>query len=236
MTYAGRLEPQTLDAETMAVGQRWRRNRTPGTCSRRPEPSFVYSSQSNWYPRPSANHYATARLRITVPANFACVASGERDPESPVLVTAKDSSRRKVYVFNAAQPLRYLAFVVSRFVHGATIATDLLKVSVEANPGHAKRGRDVADRAVEIAQFYQSLLDDSPYPSFTVALVESDLPGGHSPGYFAVLNEPPSSGLPSPRETTPRHSTTILTSFSRTSWPTSGGARRSAGATTTNSG
>jgi len=26
--------------------------------------------------------------------------------------------------------------------------------------------------------------------SFTLALVESDLPGGHSPGYFAVLNQP----------------------------------------------
>ena len=24
----------------------------------------------------------------------------------------------------------------------------------------------------------------------TIALVESELPGGHSPGYFAVLNEP----------------------------------------------
>jgi hypothetical protein len=68
----------------------------------------------------------------------------------------------------------------------------LLRVSVEANPGHTKRGRDVADRAVEIAHFYQSLLDDAPYPTFTVALVEGDLPGGHSPGYFAVLNEPPS--------------------------------------------
>ena len=40
------------------------------------------------------------------------------------------------------------------------------------------------------------LLGDSPYPSFTVAVVENDLPGGHSPGYFAALNQPlPSSNL-----------------------------------------
>src|SRR5204863_9583872 len=110
--------------------------------------------------------------------------------ESPVLVTAKDSSKRKAYVFNAMQPIRYLAFVVSRFATAQTIATDGLTVSVEVNPGHVRHAREIAGRAVEIAQFYQSLLGDSPYPSFTVALVEADRPGGHSPGYFAVLNEP----------------------------------------------
>jgi hypothetical protein len=82
---------------------------------------------------------------------------------------------------------------VSRFATVQTIATDLLKVSVEANPGHVRRGREVAERAVEIAQFYQSILGEYPYPTFTVALVEGDLPGGHSPGYFAVLHEPLSS-------------------------------------------
>ena len=198
VTYAGRLEPQTLDVETMAAGQGAPQQPSPDTQDflSKPEPSFVYSNQSNWYPRPAANHHATARLRITVPANLACVASGQLDPDSPALVTASDSSRRKVYVFNAMQPLRYLAFVVSRFDSIRNIATGSLKVSVEANPGHAKRGRDLADRAVEIAKFYHSLLDDSPYPTFTVALVESDLPGGHSPGYFAVLNEPPTPAPP----------------------------------------
>ena len=44
--------------------------------------------------------------------------------------------------------------------------------------------------------FYESIIGDSPYSSFTVALIESDLPGGHSPGYFAALNQQlPSSGL-----------------------------------------
>ena len=31
---------------------------------------------------------------------------------------------------------------------------------------------------------------DAPYESFTLALTESDLPGGHSPAYFAMLNQP----------------------------------------------
>ena len=31
---------------------------------------------------------------------------------------------------------------------------------------------------------------DAPYDSFTLAVTESDLPGGHSPAYFAMLNQP----------------------------------------------
>jgi hypothetical protein len=191
VTYAGRLEPQAFDAESVGVGQARGSQLDAGDIADRPEPSFVYSNQSNWYPHPSANHFATASLRITIPANLTCVASGERDAGSPVLVTAKDSSREKRYLFNAVQPLRYLAFVISRFATARDIATEHLRVSVEATPGHTRHGREVGDRAVDIARFYHSLLDDSPYASLTVALTESDLPGGHSPAYFAVVNEPP---------------------------------------------
>jgi hypothetical protein len=190
VTYSGRLDPQPADAESAGAGQGGGPPLDGGDPLEQPEPSFVYSNQSNWYPRPAANHFATARLRITVPANLSCVASGEPDAASPSPGTANDSSRRKTYVFNAEQPVRYLAFVVSRFVTARNIATEHLNVSVEANPRQARRAREVAERAVDIARFYRSLLDDSPYPRFTVALVENDLPGGHSPAYFAVVNTP----------------------------------------------
>jgi len=45
-------------------------------------------------------------------------------------------------------------------------------------------------------RFYAGLVGEVPYSSMTVALVENELPGGHSPGYFAVLNNPvPASRL-----------------------------------------
>ena len=40
-------------------------------------------------------------------------------------------------------------------------------------------------------KFYAGLLDDIPYQSFTLAVVERNLPGGHSPPYFAALSQPP---------------------------------------------
>ena len=220
IAYAGRLEPQTPDREALALDQnRPAADEIPLFAA---EASYLYSSRSFWYPQAPVSDYATARIRISVPPAIDCVASGELEPGFPTLVTPQGASQpRKLYIFSATQPLRYLAFVMSRFARAetATIAFPTktnggaagpeaegirvvgstyrsMNLSVEANPRQMQRGRDLAERAADIALFYESLVGDSPYSSFTVALIESDLPGGHSPGYFAALNQPlPSSPL-----------------------------------------
>jgi aminopeptidase N len=65
-----------------------------------------------------------------------------------------------------------------------------MTLGLEANPRQQARMRDLGGRAAKMLQFYASLLGDFPYQSFTLALVESQIPGGHSPPYFAVLNQP----------------------------------------------
>jgi hypothetical protein len=201
--YAGRLEPQSADREAIALldpDQGRATDDQPMMLAA--EPSFLYSSRSYWYPQATVSDYATARIRISVPPAVDCVASGELESGFPAMLAAKDPAQnRKIYVFTAAKPLRYLAFIMSRFARAETSTIGFesggtLNLSVEANPRQVQRGREVAERAAEIALFYQSIIGDSPYSSFTVALVESDLPGGHSPGYFAMLNQPlPSSPL-----------------------------------------
>jgi len=203
ITYAGRLEPQTADREAIALldpGQGRATDDQPLMIAA--EPSWLYSSRSFWYPQAAVSDYATARIRISVPPAVDCVASGELEAGFPAILAAKDPAQnRKIYVFTAAKPLRYLAFILSRFARAETSTIGFesggtLNLSVEANPRQVQRGREVAERAAEIALFYQSIIGDSPYSSFAVALVESDLPGGHSPGYFAMLNQPlPSSPL-----------------------------------------
>lgn len=218
ITYSGRLSPQTPDRETIAPAQGGRQNQDEVPMMLAAEPSFLYSSRSYWYPQATVSDYATARIQISVPSAMECVASGELEPGFPGLIVGKDPTQnRKVYVFSAAQPIRYLAFIVSRFTRAETatlafgaarpetvvtgvplsgIAHRTLNVSIEANPRQVQRGHDLSERTADIAMFYESIIGDSPYSSFTVALVESDLPGGHSPGYFAALNQPiPSSQL-----------------------------------------
>ena len=77
---------------------------------------------------------------------------------------------------------------------------DMLNVAVETNPREADRGHEVAQRIADMAQFYASLVGDSPFPDFTLALIESDRPGGHSPGYFAALQEPLATSAPGWRD------------------------------------
>ena len=199
VVYAGRLEPQTPDRETLELEQRGMQEDASMLVAA--EPSVLYSNRSFWYPQAPVSDYATASLRITIPANLDCVASGELEPGFPIIVPGKDSSQnRKMYAFTATKPLRYLAVIVSRFQRAETVTVAFpegtLNLAVEANPRQTNRGRDLAARAASIATFYESLLGDAPYPSFTIALIENDLPGGHSPGYFAALNQPlPTSTL-----------------------------------------
>jgi hypothetical protein len=216
ITYSGRLEPQQPDREALALGQRSQNisSEFDEGFFPRAEPAYLYSNRNYWYPQPMVSDYATASLRITVPASYACVASGEASRDSPQVLPARDPAQaRKVYLFTVERPLRYLSFIVSRFAradrstvhfedHGGgddglgldpTIAFgsfSTLDLVVDAHPRQTSRGRSIAERAADVMQFYQSIVGDAPYPAFTVALIENTLPGGHSPGYFAVLNQP----------------------------------------------
>ena len=215
VTYAGRLEPQSADRETLALAQRVASPEDVPVLMT-PEAKTLYSSRSFWYPQATTSHYATATLRVTIPAALECVASGELEAGYPVVIPAKDPAQnRKMYLFVANQPLRYLAMIISRFSRAETVtiafppASDgigqpplagkvyhSLNLSVEANPRQVGRSRDLVERAADIATFYYSLVGDMPYPTFTIALIENDLPGGHSPAYFAALNQPlPTSNL-----------------------------------------
>jgi len=174
----------------------------------RPEPRFLYSNRNYWYPQPPITDYATATLRITVPSGYSCVASGEADPDSPQLIPSSDPAlTSKRYAFNATRPLRYLAFLVSRFAQGPRTVVDFqdvandgagpasmpgqfnaLDLEIEANPRQVQRGKEVSGDATDILRFYYGLIGDSPYSTMTLALVDDLLPGGHSPAHFVALN------------------------------------------------
>jgi|KBSMisStandDraft_5_1062788.scaffolds.fasta_scaffold66472_1 hypothetical protein len=194
--YSGRLEAQTPDgSEAVAVAAAGQDPSFEVQPEFAAEPSYLYSNRNAWYPQATSTDYATATMKITVPPSYDCVASGVLQPGSPQLAGSKvEQSERKTYTFSAEQPLRYLAFLVSKFVRSETVTVPFphgnLAISVEANPRQAKRSAAFAERAADIIRFYASLTADVPYPAFTLAIVEGELPGGHSPAYFAQLFQP----------------------------------------------
>jgi len=65
-----------------------------------------------------------------------------------------------------------------------------VELATMGNRRQEGRARDALATAADILRFYAGLMGDAPYPAFTLAMLESDLPGGHSPAYFAVVNNP----------------------------------------------
>lgn len=204
VNYSGRIEPQALEREAIAVTQQ--NQELQETVQIRLEPQWVYSNRSYWHPQGTVTDYASARIRITVPPEFDVVASGTPvGTWAPAPGPVESGQRaRKVFVFESDRPARYLACVISRFTPVTTARLNIpsapariadggedtfVSLIVQANPRQTGRARSLADRAAAILEYYASLLGDAPYPSFTLAVAESDLPGGHSPPYFAILNQ-----------------------------------------------
>ena len=210
VSYAGVLPAQQLQ-------ENWIAQRVfisdPGGLLGQGEPRYVYSNLSYWYPQALATDYATATLELTVPPGWGVIASGSAlDTNPPVARSLEDRPRR--FSFAAHQPARYLSVLISRFedhtspmrevrlpddvtrpsvtrTEGA-VFYDTLAIDAQATERSIGELDTIITQTADIASFYASLLGDIPYPTLTVALTDSLLPGGHSPAYFVVMNhEPP---------------------------------------------
>jgi hypothetical protein len=203
--YGGPLTPQPIDREGL-----WPQNPQiiDESTDMPVEPSFLFSNRAYWYPQPPIGGYSTATIRISVPENYSCVASG--DPEGVAQVpAARSGGATRQFTFSAPQPARYYAFLVTRLadvrtekVHLASaiepvrpprlsgVFYDDVDLVTKTNPRLRGRGRDLSKTAQDILRFYSSIVGDCPYPSLTLALVERGLPAGHSPPYLAVVSLP----------------------------------------------
>ncbi len=238
VNYSGRLLRQNILDESVSVGgAEGQRNAQPDDIPTVPaEPKWLFSNRNYWYPQNQVTDFATARIRLTVPADYRVVASGITEAGSPAAAPAApvDGSTRVIartsYSFVAPQPVRYLGVLVSRMVtvDAATVALDIVPakppapdmrgadtlaqqimrlnaavlippvgarntvvLNVEANRRQESRAREALGTGADIIRLYSRLTGDVPYDSITLAMVEDDTPGGHAPGYFAMLNNPP---------------------------------------------
>lgn len=186
--YAGPVTPQTFDREAIQIGDR----QAPETVEIPLQQRFLYSNRSYWYPQSTVTDYATASIRLTIPTDYDAIATGDA-VGSPQIVSEPGQRRRKLYVFQALRPVRYLAAIISRFTQLDSARVDAagsaVSLQIVGTPRAAVRGREMAERTASVLGFYAGLVGDAPYPSFTLAVGESDRPGGHSPPYFAVLNQ-----------------------------------------------
>jgi hypothetical protein len=196
VAYVGLAEPQVVDQE--AIGQFPRSQDDAEEIHL--EESFLYSNQSFWYPQAPGNTYATATLRLRVPQDYSCVASGALVEALPTTAGSKAPDQRRAFTFVATRPARYFACLITPLVHAASrvVRTGVpgaasgpsVKLEVKANPRLQRLAKPLADAASDVIEFYGTLLGAVPYPDATIAAVEWKVPGGHSPAYMAVLKQP----------------------------------------------
>ena len=70
-------------------------------------------------------------------------------------------------------------------------ARNTVGLNVLANRRQEGRAREAIGNGAEILRLYSKLTGDIPFSGITLALVEDEVPGGHAPGYFAMINNPP---------------------------------------------
>ena len=216
--YSGRLPSQLVDREAISVDADAQAQGAPNPAGLQdliipPEPRFLYSNRTFWYPQATVTDYATAAIQITVPAQFQVVASGSLinstvTPSPEGAGRSGDSRAERTVQFLADRPLRYVGAIISRFVPvgnrsvaSPAVAPSRLArsgpepfapvaVDVVATPRLLRSNRTLPDRVADIMAFYANTIGEAPYPNFTLATLDAELPSGHSPAYFAIWNQP----------------------------------------------
>ncbi|HUF48437.1 MAG TPA: M1 family aminopeptidase, partial [Vicinamibacterales bacterium] len=211
--YGGRLAPQGLDRESLVVDQS--PFQEPPQIIQTPEPRFMYSNRALWYPQAPVTDFATSTMRLTVPSEYQIVASGTPVGSSveivmPDEVSGEPARSMRTVEYVADRPSRYLAVVISRFVPVARTRAAVAAVAppvasattgpaegapgvdieIVSTPRMAGRNQNLPARVEDMIRFFADTIGEAPYPDFTLAAVDDNLPGGHSPAFFAVLHQP----------------------------------------------
>jgi hypothetical protein len=178
--YAGELAPTPVERELQTVPLQ-----SPFIEEGPPiEPVRVYANRHAWYPQGPADDYATARVRLDVPAGLSAVTGGER-------VSSRVQEGRNLVEYVQAQPGKYITAAVGRLV----LAGERRVGPVTLTGYGISRTRGEAERSLELAEgmlrFYVQRFGPSPYDRINLIVIEGDTPGGHSPpGMLIVARRP----------------------------------------------
>ena len=149
-----------------------------------------YTHAGFWYPCPAEEDYFPARLTVMVPPEYRCVAIGdlvaqgrEEDLDD---VAALDKAGNAVYTFVSRAPVKYLSFIVGKFVLKkerplpVPISTHVSTEILDSRPA-------LVDQAADIIDFYARAFGPYPYEKLAIVLRLWPVFGGHSPASFIVL-------------------------------------------------
>ncbi|NIO48095.1 MAG: hypothetical protein GTN73_01455 [Candidatus Aminicenantes bacterium] len=156
--------------------------------------TYLFSRSAFWYPSPPGDDYFKARLRIIVPPEYQCISNGELIEKSRLndveRVEEIEKTGSSVYIFETKYPIKYLSFLVGKFIKVEEDLKSLpLKHFYASGISFQKKG--LLEEAKNIIQFYENKFGPYPYEKLTIVRRIWSASGGHSPASFIVINELP---------------------------------------------
>jgi len=188
--YRGKIAPSKKIDDTLPLYQM-----NDGTLRRMPRfETDIYTRKTYWYPVPPGEDYSCARLKIIIPPGYSCVSNGKLVEQYRLkdLENVEDIKNVgfQVYVFEAKKPIKYLAFVVGKFLKKNESA-EPIPIKFFKDLGIRTKKWDVFEEAKRICQFYESKFGPFPFEKLSIVSVPWTQTGGISTSSFIVLNELP---------------------------------------------
>jgi hypothetical protein len=192
--YRGELEPQVEQTDVIQFNP----GLEPITLVPPRYDTLLYGQSVAWYPAPSDADYFQARIRVSVPPGYRCVANGALTEEGTIDAIRGVFSLDKVgdayFTYEATKPVKYLSFVVGRLVSMSkpTTAPAFPLEGYSSAEMHGQR-QNLLNEAQAILDRFEEWFGPYPYEKMTVILRPWPVAGGHSPASFVILNELPRS-------------------------------------------
>jgi hypothetical protein len=178
--YSGRLPPVPVESELLRPAA------IASTAADGPpvESVDVYSNRTAFYPQGPSDDYATATLRLDVPAGLSALAGGER-------LAAVSQGGRTLVEYRQERPGKYISVAVGRLLPvGERRVGDvtLSGYALGRTRGDSERALEQAD---DMLRYFSELFGPCPYERINLAVIEGEVPGGHSPPGMVVLARRP---------------------------------------------
>jgi len=188
--YRGKIEPLQITEDVISVGQQDQSYRLmwPGY------ETYLYSLSSYWYPVPPDGDFFTSRVKIIIPPEYSVISNGQLVEQSKLEdienVEELDKVGRNVFIFKCQKPVKYLSFIVGKFVMNNE-ANEPVPLRYYRSPETYSPTWELFEQAQKILSFYEGKFGSFPFENMSIVQRVWENSGGHSPASFIVLNQLP---------------------------------------------
>jgi hypothetical protein len=182
--YSGEHEPFPVEEEVLQVVSQAPPEGKPIEGEIFIENVLVYTNRTAWYPRPSLDDHATARLRFDTPLGVSALTGGRR-------VFARLEGDRTKQEFELDRPAKYVTVAVGRFFEAEEHRGGSLRLHAFGMSRTKSEARTLLERSARILAFYEVQFGPCPYPDLNLLLIEGQAPGGHAPPGMVLLQRRP---------------------------------------------